>query len=1273
MIFGHSISLLLFLQLVFNYFYIDCENKLANEPTANASKFITNNLIEKYLYKELDTLSQIEKYLPYMNAENIFKQGKNLIFEEGVKNLFPLEWNIRNLSFSSKFVFFQLVQGDDFNDSREICFSKYKISKNNLILYDLVRLEKNLFKHTIYQFYRISDAEFFANSFMLMYRIKISEDGIRYSVKERSLTNPYSADGLQVVQPSNMQYNEDRLVIASSKSLFLYSLGADKIQDVTDFLISHKYVINDRKLKFTVLNVNNDDFVIVYQENYAFRIRVKGDSFELTPINIAKFKQIPENDNFEFIIDYSSKGMLELWRKDGVIISLNIDNQNIFSFRKFNIPFDAYRFLEINSKLQLIYSTDALFIRKSAKINDIPKLQAKKDMSDNFDKGETVSLGYTYGIAIGDIDNDEKEEILCVEPSGDNKLLKYNFSTGSYIEAKGRFPDNLSATVLNDIAGKFVDINNDGHTDLVLSTMDYGGGLFLNNGKGYFRDVTSEYGLDSIFNRCESIAIADFNNDGWVDLFVSNFYGTNRLLINKMGTKFEDATLNYGLLSSGNSIHTAVGDINNDGWVDLYVIGWNTPDKLYINKQGSSFLEVTSQYGIKRDTTLLGNSVLFSDFNNDTYTDIFLSYRGTASKLYLNQRGLGFYEASELLEENLPSTTYGTVAADFNNDSRIDIAITGSDNTNIYYNELDSVNQYGFRFLKKSLNSSKSTINPLRGYGTGLGVLDSDSDGDLDIMVGQFKGLSILYGNLSSENNEDRSRIVKVKVHPSRTNCNLLGVKIWGINKDSVYYFREIGSGEGYCSQISTLLTVPLLPGYTDCKIKVYFPVSGDTVYADIKKNESLDIYENSNFWDEFRKLIYLNISLISRTDIIIKMLIVFVLSLICFWFVDFDLKNYKFFIKEYHLSLLQSIALVGVAFILAQTVVELTKSDNRTNTYWRDNIISLSDNYIFPILLTAGLTLTYLKVKDNLSWRKITHKPDFTKLKRQLYMFNHGEGRKSNLSSIALLLANVRFFVSNGEITNKLMIDLLSEKLLEFRHLTISAIEEILLTLSFLRSSHSAPLNYKDFQMLNRVSKAINHSAKELSTLISIKATDKIVLESNIMSGLISKLLSILSKINIKFTAFTKISLINFLSEIAESYNKNKSIGINVILEIPKKDIQLFTDSIKLKECIDNIVRNSIESFYDSKNLIKNIILRVDDIGEELVIIINDNGTGIPKSKMKDLFLKGFSTKGNNRGMGLSYVREILIELGGEIEIISEETQGTEVKIIMKKYKLEM
>ncbi|MCK9413041.1 MAG: FG-GAP-like repeat-containing protein [Prolixibacteraceae bacterium] len=115
----------------------------------------------------------------------------------------------------------------------------------------------------------------------------------------------------------------------------------------------------------------------------------------------------------------------------------------------------------------------------------------------------------------------------------------------------------------------FADINNDGFPDLFIANKNEENKIYLNNGKGNFRDVTNNYLEKNIFLSNGGV-FADFDNDGYQDLYLSNV-GTNVLYKNVSGLFFKDVTSDFGADMSGYSTGSAVGDLDNDGNIDLYV------------------------------------------------------------------------------------------------------------------------------------------------------------------------------------------------------------------------------------------------------------------------------------------------------------------------------------------------------------------------------------------------------------------------------------------------------------------------------------------------------------------------------------------------------------------------------------------------------------------------------------------------------------------------------------------------------------------------------
>ena len=176
------------------------------------------------------------------------------------------------------------------------------------------------------------------------------------------------------------------------------------------------------------------------------------------------------------------------------------------------------------------------------------------------------------------------------------------------------------------------DYNNDGFLDLYV-TQGYGNNaLYRNNGDGTFEDVARALGATDSLNIGAGVAVADYNNDGWPDLFLANA-NEDILLQNQNGEGFVDVTQDVGIIDNqlGRGTSASWGDFNNDGFLDLYVTNhfnlFNQQDirqdRLFMNNQGQSFTDVSAWLGVEA-LDGFGFSSTWTDFDNDGDPDLFV-------------------------------------------------------------------------------------------------------------------------------------------------------------------------------------------------------------------------------------------------------------------------------------------------------------------------------------------------------------------------------------------------------------------------------------------------------------------------------------------------------------------------------------------------------------------------------------------------------------------------------------------------------------------------
>ena len=442
------------------------------------------------------------------------------------------------------------------------------------------------------------------------------------------------------------------------------------------------------------------------------------------------------------------------------------------------------------------------------------------------------------GVCLDDFNNDGNLDIV-ISSWGPDHQLRVFISDG-----KGAYTENIEQSGIKGITGGLnlvhADYDNDGLLDVFVLRGAWKGmdgqipnSLLKNKGNGQFEDVTFDSGLLS-FHPTQVATWADFNNDGWLDLFIANETEASaqsshpcEFYLNKKNGTFENVASKVGLNVKGFFKGASAGDINNDGWIDLFLSNLDGSNYLFLNEGASS----PEQLKFK-DITKLANVAApwhsfptwFWDYDNDGWLDIFVSTYDSRHmnkvgedealqmlnmegdvrypKLYKNKGNNLFSDVTEGVGLNRVMYPMGSNFGDLDNDGYQDFYLgTGAPDLRSVVPNLMFYNNGGTSFQDISYEVGMGHIQK----GHGIGFADLDNDGDQDIyavMGGAYPG--DVFFNALFENPNNQNTWLTLALEGTTTNRSAIGTRIrvnvsMANGKDKDFYV-VVGTGGSFGS-----------------------------------------------------------------------------------------------------------------------------------------------------------------------------------------------------------------------------------------------------------------------------------------------------------------------------------------------------------------------------------------------------------------------------------------------------------------------------------------
>lgn len=436
------------------------------------------------------------------------------------------------------------------------------------------------------------------------------------------------------------------------------------------------------------------------------------------------------------------------------------------------------------------------------------------------------------GVAIGDYNNDGYDDIYACSPTSVNQLYLNN-GDETFTEVAAELGMALSEDISSQ-AAVWGDIDNDGWLDLYVANRLEADVLFHNNGDGTFTEISFEAGIYHQGNP-KALNMADINNDGFLDIYISNFQLENVMYLNNGDLTFSNYTFIASALDEGSAMGSIFFDYDKDGDVDLYLVHDSyEPNFLYQNDGTGVFTEVSVITGTNKASFGMGVDV--GDINHDGWLDIYIANLG-ANFLLLNNGDGTFSDISDSSKTDNFGMGWGTIFLDYDNDGWEDIYVANlwqfSPHKNLLYRNKGDLT---FEIVEEN----DAISNQKGSYG--VASLDFNLDGQIDVLVANRNANE----TLQLFKNPDRQKNwLSIKLIGTSSNRDAIGSKIQLTDNLGVIHYQELSAGLSWLSQNSNLLHFGLGEATAITEAKIVWTTGEEEIVEIPSINTIFTITEN--------------------------------------------------------------------------------------------------------------------------------------------------------------------------------------------------------------------------------------------------------------------------------------------------------------------------------------------------------------------------------------------------------------------------------------------